>query len=116
MITHPELVRSLIKPGRVMVEEATDLSMHLNHMAMCIAGEAGEIIDCVKKYTIYNKPLDMDNLIEELGDMEFYLEGLRQALSINRETTIVHNINKLSKRYEGIKYSDKAAQERKDKV
>lgn len=84
-------------------------------MTMGISGEAGELLDAIKKGVIYRKPLDRENIIEELGDIEFYLEGLRQQLHISREETLLANINKLSKRYEKLSYSNDAAQTRADK-
>ena len=54
-------------------------------------------------------------MIEELGDLEFYMEGLRQGLGITRQETIDANVERLSKRYEGLRYSDKSAQLRADK-
>lgn len=84
-------------------------------MAVGIIGEAGELIDAVKRQAIYCKPIDLANVIEELGDIEFYLEGLRSSLGITREQTLESNITKLSKRYADFTYSDKAAQERADK-
>ena len=74
-----------------------------------------DLPDAVKKAVIYQKPLDMKNVVEELGDLEFYMEGLRQGLGITREETLEANIKKLKVRYDGLKYSDKSAQERADK-
>lgn len=116
MITHPELVSALAKPGQDIVATLTPEDAHALHMAVGVAGEAGELLDAVKKAAIYRKPLDRENVIEELGDLEFYMEGLRQGLGISREETIAHNIAKLSKRYSSGSYSDKHAQERADKV
>ena len=73
------------------------------HHASCIQGEAGELFDAVKKHIIYNKILevaDLTNVIEELGDLEFYMEGLRQAFNVTRQQTLDHNASKLSKRYQ----------------
>ena len=64
---------------------------------------------------IYGKPLDRENVIEELGDLEFYMEGLRQGLGITREETLQANVAKLGARYAAGKYSDKAAIARADK-
>jgi NTP pyrophosphatase (non-canonical NTP hydrolase) len=114
-ITHPELVRALVKPGSELLLSLTAGKCDMWHAATGIVGEAGELIDAIKKHVIYNKPLDRENVIEELGDLEFYMEQLRQRLSITREETLAANITKLSKRYEGMKYSDQAAQARKDK-
>ena len=77
-----------------------------------MAGEAGELIDAIKKPAIYNKPIDLANVLEEMGDLEFYLEGLRQALNITREQVLHANYSKLKVRYQGLVYSDQAAQQR----
>lgn len=114
-IDHADMVKTLAKSGDVIVAELNGHNAHLLHMAVGISGEAGELLDAVKKAAIYNKPIDRENVIEELGDLEFYMEGLRQGLNIAREETIEGNINKLGKRYEGFKYSDSAAQARADK-
>jgi NTP pyrophosphatase (non-canonical NTP hydrolase) len=115
-ITHPELVRALAKPGQKIIEGLTSQSAHNLHMVVGIIGEAGELLDAVKKQAIYCKPLDMENVVEELGDLEFYLQGLRSSLGITREQTLQGNIAKLSKRYASLTYSDQAAQERADKA
>ncbi len=113
---HAKLVAALAKPGQVIADEMTAFDAHLMHMAIGVSGEAGELLDAIKKRVIYRKSLDRLNVIEELGDLEFYLEGLRQSLQITREETIEHNLVKLQKRYSGVKYSDAAAQARADKV
>lgn len=115
-ISHADMVRTLVKPGSAIAENITAAEADLLHMAIGVSGEAGELLDAVKKHTIYKKPIDRENVIEELGDLEFYMEGLRQNLGITREETLAANIAKLSVRYAGLKYSDTAAQERADKV
>lgn len=114
MMHHSDLVRELKKKPELILQAMTPLKADLDHMVMGIAGESGELVDAVKKHTIYNKPLDLDNVIEEMGDLEFYLEGLRQILGLSREEILAYNIKKLTKRYQD-GYSDKAAQERADK-
>lgn len=115
-IDYKEMVKALAKPGEDIIRELTPERAHMWHMASCIMGEAGELFDAIKKMVIYNKvPLDFENVREELGDLEFYMEGLRQALHITRQETLTSNKRKLSKRYESLSYSDNAAQERKDK-
>lgn len=109
-----DMVSALAKPGDAIIESLTPGKAHQLHMAVGISGEAGELLDAIKKCVIYNKPLDLENVIEELGDLEFYMEGLRQGLGITRAQTIRANVQKLGQRYsQG--YSDKAAQERADK-
>lgn len=87
----------------------------LMHAAIGIAGEAGELLDAVKKTWVYNKVLDRANVVEELGDLNFYMQHLQNLLQISDDEIVEANIAKLRKRYaEG--YSDKAAQERVDKL
>ena len=114
-ITHPKMVSQLAKSGDLIASELSPQKAHLWHMATGVAGEAGEILDAVKKVAIYNKPMDRENLLEELGDLEFYLEGLRQSAGITRDEVLAANITKLGKRYKNHQYSDTQAQERADK-
>jgi NTP pyrophosphatase (non-canonical NTP hydrolase) len=112
---YAQMVLDLCKKGEVLLSEATPLKMETIHHAIGIAGEAGEILDTVKKHFIYNKDFDRQNIIEELGDIEFYMEGLRQALGITREETLEENWRKLHVRYpKG--YTDQNAQVRLDKI
>lgn len=87
----------------------------LMHAAAGIAGEAGELLDAIKKVWVYGKPIDRDNVIEELGDIEWYMQALRSLLGITREETIEANLAKLARRYPN-GYTDRAAQERADKI
>jgi NTP pyrophosphatase (non-canonical NTP hydrolase) len=112
---HRKLVRDLAKPGTEIAASMTPDAAHLLHMAVGVAGEAGELLDAVKKHVIYNKPLDTENMVEELGDVEFYMQGIREFMDITRETILEHNIVKLSRRYSEGRYSNQAAQERADK-
>ncbi len=116
MIKHNEMVKALAKSGEKIAAEINAEDAHLMHMAIGISGEAGELLDAIKKQVIYRKPLDRENVLEELGDLEFYMEGIRQGLGITREQCLDANIAKLGKRYGGLEYTDGAAQERADKV
>ena len=113
--SYQEFVFKLKKPKEDILEEVTADKLDLIHMAMGIAGEAGELMDAVKKHTMYNQPLDMGNVVEELGDLEFFIEGIRQALGITKEMVIQDNRNKLGKRYEKLKFSNEEAKARADK-
>lgn len=113
--THQELVSALTKPGEDVLTGLTPHTANLLHMAVGVSGEAGELLDAVKKAAIYVKPLDRANVVEELGDLEFYMEGLRAALGITREECLEANIDKLSKRYHQGRYTNDQAQERADK-
>ena len=109
------LVSTLQKPGAEIIAELVPKKASALHMAIGISGESGELLDAVKKWVIYGKPLDVENVIEELGDLEFYMEGLRAELGLTREAVIQANIAKLNKRYASGKYSNQQAQDRADK-
>jgi NTP pyrophosphatase (non-canonical NTP hydrolase) len=96
---HRDLVSELAKDGAAIDTETTLQKAHLTHMALGVAGEAGEIVDAIKKHTIYDQPLDLENVIEELGDLEFYMEGIRHCLGLTRTQTLAANIEKLRKWY-----------------
>lgn len=84
------------------------------HAALGIAGEAGEIVDAVKKHWTYNKPLDRAYLIEEIGDLMFYVQALCNLQGITLQAVVEANVEKLTRRYpQG--YSDAAALARADK-
>jgi NTP pyrophosphatase (non-canonical NTP hydrolase) len=85
------------------------------HAALGVCGEAGELGDAIKKEYIYGKPRDLVNIVEELGDLEFYLQQVRNHYGIDREYVLQCNAEKLSKRYVGLKYTDAAAIARADK-
>lgn len=121
-IIYGDMVRTLAKSGEAILKTLTPVKCHVWHMVSCIMGESGEAFDGTKKWLIYGQPLSKEAVLEELGDCEFYLEGLRQGLSealgepITRQMCLDHNATKLAKRYgDKFLYSDKAAQERADK-
>lgn len=111
----PQHVAILCKPGQAIVQTLDWRDAHLVHMALGVAGEAGELVDAVKKAAIYLKPIDIENVTEELGDLAFYMQGIMNHLGISWDQVLKMNIEKLSSRYpEG--YSNEAAQARLDKL
>ena len=49
---------------------------HINHMGLGIVGEMGEIVDQLKKAYIYGKAIDQVNIVEEVGDVAWYVAGI----------------------------------------
>ena len=111
---HELMVERLAKSGAAILAAMTPATANLLHHAVGVSGEAGELLGAIKKVAVYNKPIDRENIIEELGDIEFYLAGIRSALGISRDETLAHNMAKLAKRYPR-GYSNEAAQLRADK-
>lgn len=88
-ITHPELVSALLKPGADITSTLTDSLADLWHNGTGAAGEAGELLSAL--YPERRDPdgiFDRENVVEELGDLEFYLEGIRQNRGIERGETL----------------------------
>jgi NTP pyrophosphatase (non-canonical NTP hydrolase) len=80
-VTHAEMVTILAKSGSAILEEMTPKKCALIHHAACIMEEVGELAEGLER-------LDENNVIEELGDIEFYFEGLCQELDITMEDSI----------------------------
>ncbi|HEY6435469.1 MAG TPA: nucleoside triphosphate pyrophosphohydrolase family protein [Ignavibacteriaceae bacterium] len=97
--------------GIVILPEMYDLL----HATLGISGEAGELLDAVKKSFIYSKPLDRINAREELGDLMWYIALACRTLDVTLEELMQENIDKLTKRYPE-KYTDEHASARLDKV
>lgn len=112
---HDKLVAALAKPGEDICSIMDSEKADLMHGAVGVCTEAGELLDAVKKAVFYNKPLDIENVIEELGDLEFYIRMVRRNVGVSREETLAANILKLNKRYASGTYSDDQARRRADK-
>jgi hypothetical protein len=71
----------------------------LLHAGMGVASEGGEILDEIKKCVIYGAPLNRQAILKEMGDMEWYLQLLRNTLEVTRDEILIMNIEKLHKRH-----------------
>lgn len=71
----------------------------LTNGVMGLCGEAGESIDLVKKHLFHGHELSREKLIEELGDVAWYLAETCTALNVDLESVLTNNIEKLKKRY-----------------
>lgn len=92
--------------------EATgDVTARIEHAVMGAVTESGELMDAVKKSKIYGRALDRVNLVEEVGDIMWYLAILADELGVSFEDIWEKNINKLRQRYPE-KYSDERAENR----
>lgn len=112
---YSKMVNDLSKPGFDIIRGLNVRTAHFWHMATGISGEAGELLDAVKKCAVYEKSLDIEHVVEELGDLEFYMQGLRYAIGVTREQCLEANMAKLEKRYASSRYSNREAQDRADK-
>ncbi len=61
--------------------------------------EAGEALDQLKKHKFYGRPIDEVNLIEEAGDLLWYIACLAHILGVPLHRVAEINIDKLAFRY-----------------
>lgn len=64
-----------------------------------ICGEAGEVAEQVKKHFFHGHELDKRHMIEELGDVAWYLAVLCDAIGSDLDTVMEENLKKLEQRY-----------------
>lgn len=106
--TYPTFVETLFK-------NLDTVSATLHHATTGMSGEAGELLDMTKKVWANGKPLDVEHMVEELGDLRFYYQAALNLLGLSDEHIQAHNMHKLRARYPGGMYSDELAQKRLDK-
>ena len=66
---------------------------------MGLCGESGEVIDLLKKHLSQGHDLNKEKMIEEIGDVTWYIAEIAYALNVDLETVLTKNIEKLKKRY-----------------
>ena len=80
-----------------------DLSMHLERSlvmaSMGLAGEAGEVVDIVKKMAFHGHALSEAKLTEEVADALWYIARICTALGVSMGDVAADNIEKLRQRY-----------------
>lgn len=66
---------------------------------MGLNGEAGECIDLMKKAMFQGHELDKEKLLDELGDILWYVAITCEGLGTTMDKTMTYNVEKLMKRY-----------------
>lgn len=110
------MVRTLESPPRVIVDQIADDSIidrkpeqsdkiadyqtaRLLHAAMGCVTESGELMDQLKKHIVYNRPLDVVNFQEELGDILWYIQLACNVLGVSFTQLMIQNAKKLQVRF-----------------
>ncbi|WP_328211821.1 nucleoside triphosphate pyrophosphohydrolase family protein [Cytobacillus firmus] len=91
--------QELSKRTQPVAKTTDDFKKNLSNYAMGLAGEAGEVIDALKKTIYHGHELDRMEVMKELGDVLHYISGLATMLDIELENVARANIVKLQKRY-----------------
>lgn len=87
----------------------------LEHAAMGLCTEAGELLDPCKKHLFYGKPIDWTHIVEEAGDSLWYAALVARAAGVPLEEIAKLNIAKLRCRYP-VKFDEGHALNRDIKV
>ena len=66
---------------------------------MGLNGEAGECIDILKKTEFQGHAFDPMKMVDELGDVLWYVAQLATGLGVTLEYVAQHNVDKLLARY-----------------
>lgn len=108
ILPYAEFVKALFK--------REDFRHMADHARGGVCEEAGELSTAIKRHVVYNKAPDIHNIIEELGDLRFFMQAVMGLYGISEQQVLQHNAAKLMVRYEQLEYSDQAAQNRADKA
>lgn len=103
-MTNEEYIKEVLKTescdlNKVRARLSKDGTLRLLHAVLGMCTESGEAVDMLKKHLFYGKPLDEVNMIEELGDLLYYVSVACDVLGVSIEEVQKINISKLRKRY-----------------
>lgn len=91
--------------GRTLIDGSgktyDDVEIMLVWNATGLAGEAGEVVEHIKKGVFHEHGIDVDKLADELGDVLWYVAAIATKLDVPLEYIMSANIDKLKKRYPG---------------
>lgn len=91
-----------------------------HHAATGLAGEAAEVLDHTKKMWVYDRDIDIDKVLEEMGDTLHYFFMMMIKLGeigidVRLQDFMANNVIKLRKRYpNGFTKADAIARRDKD--
>jgi len=96
-----------LRTATVPMDEKT---MHLT-WSLALAGEVGELANRTKKVFLHGHPYDQEKVVEELGDILWYIAVYSRDIGVDLQEIAQKNITKLEKRYpDG--FSSEASQNR----
>lgn len=85
--------------GRLFPQSGEVALARLLHASLGLQTESAEVADLIKKGIFYGKPVDSNKVIDELGDIMWYLALAADAMGHSLEHIMITNIAKLRERY-----------------
>lgn len=71
----------------------------LDNAALGLCGEAGDVADLVRKCRFLGVPLDRQHVIEELGDVAWYVALTATAIGVDLGEVLLANLDKLRRKF-----------------
>lgn len=78
---------------------ATGKCRDLANAGLGLTGEAGEVADIIKKHLYQGHGLPKDKIVEELGDLMWYVALTASLIGVDLKEVMQANIEKLWRRY-----------------
>ena len=94
-MNHEEFLKSVLRTARHDISPENQL----NNVLFGLAGETGELIDCYKKQLFQGHPADLTKIINEVGDVLYYLFLLSHNQGFTITECMEANKAKLERRY-----------------
>ncbi len=94
---------------KLMVIKHHPIDPVIEHSIDGIASEAGELVDAAKRVKWYGTDIDFTNILEECGDVLFYLDKLIRQCGSSFEKVMQMNMSKLAKRYNNFELTKEQA-------
>lgn len=77
----------------------TDDQAEMGRICLGLCGEAGEVAELIKKYMRGDGLLDQSKVVDELGDITYYIAILAHRLGYSFEYVLQRNMEKLAARH-----------------
>jgi len=92
-----------VEAARTLIPEPDHaISGHDMMLVWCatgLIGEAGEVADYIKKGVFHQHGISSEKIVDELGDVLWYLTSLCTLAGIELSDVMEHNVRKLKARY-----------------
>jgi NTP pyrophosphatase (non-canonical NTP hydrolase) len=79
--------------------QISDEEVMLVWSAVGLAGEAGEIVEMIKKVVFHRHHYDKESLVKELGDLMWYVAAVCSTSGISLDEVMERNVEKLLERF-----------------
>lgn len=97
---------------KIDTKKITSSNIRILHACLGLVSEGAEMTECLKKSLVTGSPLDEINIVEEAGDILWYLAIIANVFGISFKEMMDKNIRKLAKRYGEEKFSSERALKR----